>query len=178
MGQTTEQYTTAKHTIISNFQAITGQEDGSVILNFTVQGPDSAKWSVTYIADGEESKTITFAGHTVNIPDLSVGKEYTLILEPVNELYLTGQTQLTHLASTILYAQNLQILGFKDNALTITWDAPSDITIPSWIVRCYNDAGYDKTIVTEDTTLIFEQLDTTAGYTVEVKAANMTLGIR
>lgn len=178
MGQTTEQYTTAKHTTINGLQAITGQEDGSVILNFTIQGPDSAKWQVAYTADGEESKTITFVGHTVNITGLTIGKEYALTVKPVSELYLTGQTELTHLASEILYAQNLQVLGFKDHNLTVTWDAPSDISVPSWIVRCYNDAGYDKTIVTEDTTTVFEQLDITAGYTVEVKAANMTLGVR
>lgn len=178
MGKTTEQYSTAKQTTVSGFQAITGQEDGSVILNFTVQGPDSTKWQVTYIADGEESKTVTFVGHTVNIPDLTIGKEYTVTLKPVGELYLTGQTQLTHFASKIIYAQNLQILGFKGNALTVTWEAPQGISVPSWTVRCYNDSGYDKTVVTEDTTMIFEQLDSSAGYTVEVKAANMTLGAR
>ncbi len=178
LGETTETYTTATQTVINGFYAATGPEDGSVILSFTPQGPSSAQWTVTYSAEDEEAKEVTFNGHMVTLTGLTVGKEYTFTLKPVTSLYLSGTDTITYTASKIIYAENVNILGYQDDKLVITWDQPEGVTVPQWYVRCYNDAGFDKTLTTTETTISFEGLEVGTGYTIEVTAEGMTLGIR
>ncbi len=178
IGATTGVHVTSDQTSIVSFTAATGSEDGSVILNFTVQGPDTGEWKVTYTADGEEEKSITFSGRMVTLNGLTIGKEYTFRLEPTTPLYMVGEDTVTYTASAIVYAENLAIQGFRGNAMTVTWKAPENVTVNNWVVRCYNDVGFDKTITVTDTTAVFEDLDSSAAYTVEVNAAGMTLGTR
>ena len=178
LGQTTASYTTAAQTVINGFYAATGPEDGSVILSFTPQGPASAQWTVTYSAEGEEEKTSTFNGHMVTLTGLTAGKEYTFTLKPVNNLYISGTDTITYTASKIIYAENVKILGYEDNKLQIAWECPEGITVSKWYVRCYNDAGFDKTQTTTETTVSFEGLQIGTGYTIEVTAEGMTLGVR
>ena len=178
LGETTSDYTTTAQTVITGFYAVTGPEDGSVILSFTPQGPNSEQWTVTYSAEGEEQKTVTFTGPVVTLTGLTVGKEYTFQLSPVTDLYLSGTDTITHTVSGITYAQNLRITDFVDGNLTIAWDAPEGVSISKWYVRCYNDAGFDKTLTAEDTFVIFENMDLSAGYTFEVIADGMSLGTR
>ncbi len=177
-GKLSETYTSPAQTILSNLQATTGNEDGSVILSFSVQGPEVSEWIMTYSAEDVEPQSVSFSGHLVTITGLTVGKEYTFTLSPSSELYITGTDTITFIPSAILYAQNLQILGFQSGALIVDWDAPEDGTVGSWLVRCYNDLGYDKTITVTDTEASFDDLDVTSGYTVEVTAEGMTLGSR
>lgn len=178
IGATTGVHTTSEQTTISNFTAVTGAEDGSVILNFTVQGPETGEWKVICSAEGEETQTVSFSGHMVTVNKLTVGKEYTFRLEPATALYMVGQDSITFTASKIIYAEELTILGFHNNALSATWNTPEGVTVESWTVRCYNDKGYDKTITTNGNKAVFEDLDVSAGYTVEVNAAGMTQGTR
>ncbi len=179
MGKTYDAFTTATQTVINGFYAATGPEDGSVILSFTTQGPDSVQWSVNYSEDGsQEAISTVFTGHMVTLTGLTVGKEYTFTLEPVSQLYLSGTNTITHTASNIIYAENIQIHGFVNKQLSVTWQAPEGITVPQWYVRCYNDAGYDKTLNTAETSILFGDLDMTANYTIEVTAEGMTLGQR
>ena len=178
IGTTTDVHVTAEQTSIVNFGAVTGAEDGSVILNFTVQGPETNKWKVTYTAEGEEKKSISFTGHMVTVTDLTVGKEYTFLLEPETPLYIIGTDTVKYTASKIIYAEDLTIHGFKSNALITSWKAPAGVTVESWIVRCYNDKGYDKTFTTEETKASFTELDISTAYTVEVHAVGMTQGTR
>lgn len=178
LGETTETYTTAVQTTIGNLFATTGPEDGSVILNFTVQGPDTNHWKVHYSADGEPAQSQVFSGHMVTVSGLTVGKDYTFTLEPAVELYLSGTTSINYVPRKILMAENLQILGFKNKGLNVSWDTPADATVEQWSVRCYNDAGYDQTLITADNSAVFEGLDTTLAYTIEVTADGMTVGTR
>jgi len=178
LGKTVETYTTAPQTVIGNFVAATGPEDGSVILSFTVQGPDTNQWQVHYEAADEPARTATFTGHMVTLTGLTVGKEYTFTLEPVLELYVSGTDSIRHVASEIVYAQNLQILGIHNDALHVTWTAPEGISVSEWTVRCYNDTGYDHTFTTKELTAVFENVDPASAYTVEVTAAGMTVGAR
>ena len=178
LGETAETYTTAPQTTIGNFVASTGPEDGSVILSFTVQGPDTNQWKVHYAAEGEQSQTVTFTGHMVTLTGLTVGKEYTFTLEPGVELYLGGTDTLTYVASKIVLAENLHILGIRRNALHVEWAVPENITVSEWTVRCYNDAGYDHTITTPETTAYFENIDAGSAYTIEVTADGMTVSAR
>ena len=176
LGETVETYTTAPQSVISNFVATTGPEDGSVILSFTVQGPNADQWKVSYQAPGEPARSVNFPGHMVTLTGLTVGKEYTFTIEPVQELYLSGTYTIKHIASNIIYAENLQILGIRNNALQIAWSAPAGVNVQSWTVRCYDGAGYDHTFTTKELTATFENIDPAASYTVEVTAAGMTIG--
>lgn len=178
LGETTQIYTTATQTVINGFYAATGPEDGSVILSFTPQGPSSAQWTVTYSATDEETQSVTFNGHMVTLTGLTVGKEYTFALKPVSALYISGTDTITHTASKIIYAENVNILGYQDEKLMITWDQPEGITVPQWYVRCYNDAGFDKTLTTTETTISFDGPEIGTGYNIEVTAEGMTLGVR
>lgn len=178
IGMTSGIHVTQEQTSIVNFSAVTGTESGSVILNFTVQGPEANEWKVSYFAEGEEEKSVTFAGRMVTITGLTVGKNYTFQLEPVSDLYIVGTDTVEFTVSKLLYAENLAILGFRDSALTAVWDTPEGETVESWTVRCYNDAGYNKVITVTDTQAVFEDLDTALAYTIEVSAVGMSLGSR
>ena len=176
IGEVTTDYTTATQTNITGFYATTGLEDGSVILSFTPQGPTSEQWTVTYSAEGEDERTMTFNGHIVTIPGLTTGKEYTFTIEPVTALYVTGTTSIQYTATQIIYPENATVMGFADGKLSLSWNAPEGVTVSKWFVHCYNDAGFDQTLSTEETFIVFENLDTTADYSVEVTAEGMTLG--
>lgn len=175
-GEITKSYATANRTNIANFTAITGSEDGSVILNLTVDGTEPEEWTISYTAEGEEEKTVSFTGHMVNITGLTVGKEYTFRLLPSNDLYLIGMEEITFTASNVIYAQDLTIDSFDDGTLTASWGVPAGESVSGWNVRCYNDAGMDQTIQTADTTAVFTGIDSNAACMVEVTANGMTKG--
>ena len=177
-GDASTAYSTPVQTSIVQFSAITGSEDGSAILGFTVDGPDSEQWHVYYSADGEEEQVITFPSHMVTLTGLTVGKEYTFRLVPETELYVTGTDEIQFTASSLVFAEDLSISSCMNNALTVNWTAPADTTVDSWTVRCYNDNEYNETIVTSETTAVFENLDHTSSFTVEVTAAGMSVGQR
>ena len=177
-GVTSKVYSTPIQTNIVQLNVVTGSEDGSVILNFTVDGPDSEQWNVIYNAEGEAERVTAFPSHMVTLAGLTVGKEYTFRLEPVDDIYISGQTECSYLVSNVLSAQNLHITSFMDGALTARWDSPDDEVIAHWTVRCYSEAGFDETIVTEDNSVTFQNIDESVAYTVEVTAQNMSVSQR
>ena len=177
-GVTSKVYSTPIQTNIVQLNVVTGSQDGSVILNFTVDGPDSEQWNVIYNAEGEAERVTAFPSHMVTLAGLTVGKEYTFRLEPVDDIYISGQTECSYLVSNVLSAQNLHITSFMDGALTARWDSPDDEVIAQWTVRCYSEAGFDETIVTEDNSVTFQNIDESVAYTVEVTAQNMSVSQR
>lgn len=177
-GETSENYTTPAKTEIVNFSAVTGNETGSVVLNFTVSGMDSDSWNVSYSTEGEEPKTVSFSGHMVTITGLTEGKNYTFTLSSEEALYIVGAEQVQYTAVAPVYAENLAITGCADDKLTVSWSVPEGAVVSSWTVRCYNDSGYDETVTAENTSVIFENVDCSKAYTVEVTAAGMSSGDR
>lgn len=177
-GDYTDGFTTPVQTNIVSFSAVTGDTPGTAILSFTIDGIDSNSWQVTYTADGEEAKTQTFAGHTVNIDGLTMGKTYTFVLDSVDPLYIVGSEKVTYTASAPVYAQDLAITGCTEDALTVAWKAPADSSVTKWIVRCYSTNDYDKTVTVTDTTAVFTGINPKAAYTVEVTAEGMSTGER
>lgn len=175
VGDISSTYATPVQTTISQFTAVTGQSDGSVILRFTVEGPDAEQWKITCRAQDEETKEITFTGNVLEISSLTVGKEYSFELEPVDNLFFVGENKVTHTASKLILAEDLIVSSYQNNAATITWSTPATVTVANWTVHCYNDKGYNQTIVTEQPTAIFENINTTDSYTIEVKAAGMSV---
>jgi hypothetical protein len=71
VGQTSEVFHTDAQTSIVAFSGITGSEDGSVVLNFTVDGAEPDLWTVTYSTDGEiknvAKSTYIITPHNVDV---------------------------------------------------------------------------------------------------------------
>lgn len=168
-------YATNPMTEVTNLVALAGQEDGSVILNLTVNGPEPDQWSVAYSADGEASQTQAFSSHMVTISGLTIGKTYTFQLSAGPDIALTGSTSLDYTATEVITAQNLAVTAYGEGSLTVAWDSPQ-VPVSSWSVRCYNDSGYDATQDVTDCTATFDGIDSATAYTVEVTASGMTLG--
>ena len=179
-GSSTGSYTTAEETRIVDFSAKGGLEDGSVILNFTVDGPETDNWVVEYTAEGEQPQFVSFTGHMVTINDLTVGKLYTFTLsqETSEGLYLGGKTSLEYSASKVIVAEKLNIVSCTDGVLTAQWSIPEDVTVESWSVRCYSENGYDETITATESTAQFSNISADSAYTVEVTAAGMSQSAR
>lgn len=171
-------YITAEETGIVDFSAKAGKEDGSVVLNFTVDGPETQEWTIEYAAEGEQTESVTFTGHMVTINDLAVGKLYTFTLLPAEDMYLTGTTSLEHMASKIVVAEDLTIVSCIDGVLTTRWTIPEGAVTEGWTVRCYSDAGFDETITVTEPTAQFEGISPDNAYTVEVAAAGMSQNAR
>ncbi len=167
-------YTTPAETSIASINAKTGSEDGSVVLSFAVNGPDTEQWSVTATAEGEEPVTQTFNSHTATVTGLTVGKTYTFTLEPVAELFLVGENTIEFNAASIIVAEKLTVADYGEGTLTVTWDAPEGATVDSWAVHCYSNDGVDKTLTTVETSATFGDIDTGREYTIEVLASGMT----
>ncbi|MBQ7801365.1 MAG: protein kinase [Oscillospiraceae bacterium] len=179
-GSCTGSYTTKEQTNIVSFTAVTGTEDGSVMLNFTVDGRETQDWMVEYSAEGEETQSVSFTGHMVSVNNLTVGKTYTfrLVAAPGSDLYITGNDTVEYTASRIVIAEKLSIVSCVDGVLTAQWNAPADTAVDSWTVRCYSDDDYDETITVTDTTAQFSGISSDKAYTVEVVAADMAQGSR
>ena len=174
VGQTSDVFTTETTTKIVTFTAVTGTEDGSVMLNFTVDGDEPEEWAVVYSAEEEQQQRQTFTGHSVSITGLSVGKVYTFTLEAGDDLSLSGTTSLEYMASRLILAQDLTITSTGGSDMTVRWNSPGDVVVDSWNVRCYNENGYEQQLTVNDTEVYFTGIDPTVSYTVEVTASGMT----
>ena len=177
-GATMGTYETRELTTISDFSAKTGKEDGSVVLSFSVDGPETQDWIINYTTAGEEPQTVSFTGHVVTITGLNVDTLYTFQLVPTTELYMTGNDTLEFTASKTVLAENLVISSLEGTTLKAQWTAPADTTVESWTVHCYSDTGYDATIVVNDTNATFTEVYGDQSYTVEVTAAGMSQSTR
>ena len=173
-GSTTHEYVTPTETRIVSFTAVTGPEDGSVILNFTVDGPDSEEWTALCTDQNGETITHTFTGHMVTVNGLNVGSTYTIRLVPTTELYIPGEDSLEFTASSIIIAENLDIIIDAQGNLTVTWTAPEGAQVSSWNVRCYSTDGYEQKLTTDQLTATFNEISAGTAYTVEVTAEGMT----
>lgn len=177
-GTTTASFNTPAQTNILQLQAATGNEDGSVVISFAIDGPDSKKWQLQYTsADGHE-QTVGFAGHLYTIPGLSVGTEYTFTLTPETNINYIGTNTITYVASNVITAENVQVMGWINDALTVKWQVPENISAEGWSVRCYNDTGYDQTINVTEPIVSFTGTDNSNAYTIEVVAAGQSASVR
>jgi len=178
VGKTSDIFTTDATTRIVSFTSVAGSEDGSVVLSFTVDGNEPDLWAVVYSADGEEEIRKTFTGHSVTISGLSLGKVYSFRLDAGEQLSLDGASTLELMASRLILAENLSVTSSTGSDMIIQWNAPGDIVVDSWDVRCYNDMGYDQTVTVADTQVQFSGIDPAWEYTIEVTAAGMTQPVR
>ena len=176
IGATADTYTTDEQTVISDFAAVIGDSDGAVILSFTVQGPETASWKVLYSCPGEEERELVFNGHMVVVTGLTPDQTYTFRLESTTDLYLVGENTLEFTARALVFAEDLSVESFYNNALTVVWNAPEGVTVGSWTVICAGDNDFNKAITVTEPKAVFEDLDPSASYTVQVIAEGMTVG--
>lgn len=173
-GQTSDVFTTDATTQIVSFSAIAGPEDGSAVLNFTADGAEPREWTVTIHTDGEEDRQQSFTGHSATVRGLSVGKVYTFTLGTDENLSVGGKTALEYMASRLILAENITVHSKNGNDMTIRWDAPGDVVVDRWEVRCYHTKGFEEKRTVVDTEVYFSGLDPQFGYTFEITAAGMT----
>lgn len=173
-GKTAEIFTTDALATVVSMSAVTGPEDGSVMVNFTVDGADPDEWMITCSAHGEEDIAQTFTGHSVTVKGLAVGKVYTLTLGCANGDQVLGSNTMDYTASRLIMAENLSIVDCTNGTMTVRWDAPADAAVEKWNVRCYNDEGHEELLEIAGTEIAFTGIDNTKAYTVEVTAAGMT----
>ncbi len=173
-GDTTSSYTTADITEIVNLSAVIGATDGSVLLSFGVNGADSTNWIVTYKAPGQAEKTQTFSGHSVSVNGLTLGAEYQFTISSADGLTVTGTDSVIFMASKLVFAQDLTITACGGGKLTAVWNVPEGETVASWIVRCYDEKGYNQTLTVTEPTVTFTDLDHSSTCTVEVFAQGMS----
>lgn len=179
VGETSEIFNTAAQTNIVSFTAIAGPEDGSVLLNLVVDGMEPETWNMTYHTEGEDEQIHTFSGHSVTIRGLTVGKTYTFTLQNPEDSILTGSSSLEFTSTELIMAEELTIVSCSNGELTVRWEAPEGIKVDNWMVRCYNDAGFEQVLESiTGTQATFTGIDTTQAYTVEVVANGMTQPIR
>lgn len=174
VGTTKRSFSTAAQTEIISFNAVTGSEDGSAKLSFTVNGPEPDEWIVTFRSENEDEHSQTFSGHTTTINGLTVGSTYHFTLTANEKYYLTGTYELDYTARNILYAQNLHLTACGDGSINVAWSMPEEITEQNWIVRCYGDSGFDETITSNETAAQFTVPTHECDYTIEVTAEGMT----
>lgn len=175
IGTTTANHTTDAQTNIDSFTAVTGDQAGSVVLNFSVKGEDNFAWRIYYSTPGEEEKAVECNGHMATVTGLTVGSTYTFRLAPVVDLHVVGTDTVTYTATDLVYPESLAIKGFQGGKLNVTWKAPEDVTVNSWIVRCYNADGFNATFNVDKPEIAIEGLDPAQSYTIDVKADNMTV---
>ena len=175
-GSTSVTYSTPAETQIMHLTAVTGQEAGSVILSFGVEGADSEQWTVTWSAEGVEAQSMDFTGHTVTISELTVGTAYTFTLTGPQETLLVGENTVTHTASELVQASNVALAGYENGVLDVSWTAPEGVD--RWIVRCFDGSGFDQLQEVTGNTASFEGVTEGGKYTVEVTAASQTLAAR
>ena len=176
VGKITDSFTTPAQTNIVQFVAVTGPTDGSVLLTLTVDGQKASNWTVVYSAEGEEEQSQSFTGTMVTLNGLTTGKEYTFRITSEEGLYITGQSEMVYTPTPLVYAENLMITAQPGGMIHVTWDAPAEVDVSGWTVRCYNDAGYDQSVITDTTEVTFSDADTSIAHTVEVTAVGMSTG--
>ena len=177
-GYTSQYFTTSNISQIVSFTAVTGAEDGSVMLTFTVDGADSDNWMVTYGTPDEDYRMTSFSGHSVTIRELTVGKTYTFTLQGAEELNLTGNTEISFTASRLVMAEDLRVESCIDGNLKVTWTAPEDVSVSGWTVRCFSEDDEQQMLTTTESEILIPGIDTTKAYTIEVIADGMTQAAR
>ena len=172
-GQVSDVFTTEGQTEIVSLTATSGQEDGYVLLNLTVNGHDPEEWVVSATCEGEDNVIQNFSGHSVTIKGLTVGKEYTFRLTTSDGSNLGGQTSVKYKVVSLITANNLEVISRLGGDLTVGWEAPANAAVDSWTVRCYAD-NYDESQTVTGTIATFKNTTNEKAYTIEVTPAGMT----
>lgn len=170
-GDTECTYTSPEMTVISDFAVLNGPDEGSAQVTFQVSGPNEGSWSVTFKAQDEDAKIVTAENGVASVTGLTAGKEYTVTLSSSAPLYIGETVQATFVPGPVVKPVDPYVQSCTDGKLTVKWSAPADSTVQSWVVRCYNENGFDEKVTVEDTTAVFSVPDDKKAYRIEISAA-------
>jgi hypothetical protein len=65
---------------------------------------------------------------------------------------------------------DVKITSCTGGKLHVEWKSPEGVVVNKWVVRCYNNSGFDETKATKNNYYTFTVPDTLDAYTVEVSA--------
>ena len=172
-GQTRISYTTPLMTEITAFTALTGGEDGTMILSFTSDGTEPSQWTLFYGPEGGAEQSVTFTGHTQTLTGLTVGTPYTFRLSAGEEIHLGGTVSITATPSPVVIAQNLHVTEIAEDRVTVAWDEP-ETPVASWTVTCDDGGDYHVSQTVQGCSVTFEGIDATVSHTIRVTAEGMS----
>ena len=173
-GKTTLSYATPAQTEVTQFTAINGAEDGSVILDFMYEGSNSEKWSISYTTDGSTTQKVVFEGRSTTITGLEVGKEYTFTLNTDSGETVYGTNSVKFTPQAIVKAENVTITSYENNTISVQWTASNEIQVKNWKVHCFSST-FNQTFDTENCVLSIPVPDSESDYTIEITAEGMSV---
>ena len=171
-GETSQIFTTDPITEIVDVTAVTGSEDGSIVLSLTVKGADPEEWIVACYTEGEETIYQNFTGHSVSVKGLTIGKTYSFAFSATDDTQLSGKLTADFTASAVIAAKDLTVTAYDSSTLSVHWESPVEPS-PVWTVRCYG-SNYDVYQEVTETDATFTGVDDSCPYTIEVTAEGMT----
>lgn len=170
IGQTEYSYTTPEKTIISDLVVLNGTETGTAVTNFKLEGPNEGNWTVTFTSADEAPHSATAIDGTAIVTGLTIGKTYNVTISSSADLYLDEYVELTFTPGPVIKPISPYVDSCMDGKLTVKWSVPDNVDDQSWIVRCYNEDGFDETITTTEATAIFNVPDAKKAYNIEISA--------
>lgn len=173
IGRTTKTYSTGTQTTISGFYATPGPESGSVVLNFTVQGPGADKWLIQYNAQDEAMQTVPCVGHTATLTGLTPGKEYIFLLLSEEIKNLEGNTTIVYtLPDNAPVIEKVQFDASNLNELKVTWNLNGSVPAGDWVISYSVDNIPQDNVTCTGTTGTITPLIPGASYKIQIRPAN------
>ena len=176
-GTTSTSAATATATEIVSMTAVQAADSSAAEITLVVSGPEPEQWLLTYSSTGSDSGSVSFSGHSVEIPGLVLHDTYTFELTSPEDVYLTGQTSCEMRLIADVQARDLQVSYATDDSLTVTWQNLADAPL-AWTATCVGD-GYDETQEVTECVATFRgiRLDTAYTFTVSAEGLEVPLSV-
>ena len=170
---TTLTRTTPESTVITEFTASRGDDDGEVLLSFLHEGPTPSHWKLQYCEEGSSvTKDFDFDGNGFLVTGLEQNKTYVFTLSAAGDIYLSGSTQVTYEVLPIVEANDLRVAEVNGADLTLTWE-PGENLPDEWHITCTAE-GYEQEYTSKETSIVLKDLpDFSRDYTISVSARGM-----
>ncbi len=163
LGETTASAATAAMTQIVSMTAAQGPDKTTAEIALVVSGPEPEQWMLTYSSTGSDSGSLTFSGHTAEVPGLKLNETYTFELKAMEEVYLDGQTDCVLTMAPDVKVENFHVSAATNDSLTVSWESVGDAP-SSWTVQC-TGGSYDQTQEVRELSATFTGLKLREGYT-------------
>lgn len=170
---TTLTRTTPESTVITEFTASRGDDDGEVLLSFLHEGPTPSHWKLQYCEEGSSvTKDFDFDGNGFLVTGLEQNKTYVFTLSAAGDIYLSGSTQVTYEVLPIVEANDLRVAEVNGADLTLTWE-PGENLPDEWHITCTAE-DYEQEYTSKETSIVLKDLpDFARDYSISVSARGM-----
>ncbi len=174
-GETQYSYHTQEKTVVSDFKVLVGEENNSAVVSFKLNCPDNGKWSALFRTDGADDIQVPISNCSGSVSGLTDGAAYTVILSNEDKLFIEGSCQVTFAAGSVVTAVAPYVQSCVDKTLTVKWSEPSDSAVASWTVHCFNEVGFDQTVMVTEPIAVFENVDDRDSFQIEIYAQGQSL---